>query len=270
MCFRIYPKDLGTTLHIQPVILILPQKKMQLTSQYSKKLFRCRENLYMLGVAFKSPGAHCVRLTALFLISGFLLAGCAKQPTQPPIAVVSPPQPQKMLLSDAPKGIYGGYIHDAASVYGVDENLVKAIIQVESGYNPSVVSKSNAVGLMQLKASTAGRDAYRLKGRYGQPSTSDLKDPATNIDLGTAYISILQRQLSGIQNPETLRYAIAVAYVNGAGALLRSFSNDKDYAITKINRLTPEQFYEHIQEKHPQPQAPRYLWKVKNAYLAMR
>ncbi|NDL63710.1 transglycosylase SLT domain-containing protein [Acerihabitans arboris] len=211
-----------------------------------------------------------MKLNSLFLIAGLLLAGCAKQPIDRPVALVTPPQPQQMLLEEAPKGIYGGYIHDSASIYGVDETLVKAIIQVESGYNPSVVSKSNAVGLMQLKASTAGRDAYRLKGRYGQPSVRDLKDPATNIDLGTAYISILQRQLSGIKNQETLRYAIAVAYVNGAGALLRSFSSDRDYAITKINQLTPEQFSRHIQEKHPQPQAPRYLWKVKNAYLAMR
>lgn len=210
-----------------------------------------------------------MKLNALYLLAGLLLAGCAKQPVEQPTALVLPPQPQKLLV-EAPKGIYGGYIHDSASIYGVDEKLVKAIIQVESGFNPAAVSKSNAIGLMQLKASTAGRDAYRLKGRYGQPSTRDLKDPATNIDLGTAYISILQRQLSGIKNPETLRYAIAVAYVNGAGSLLRSFSSDRDYAITKINQLTPEEFSRHIQQKHPQPQAPRYLWKVKNAYLAMR
>ncbi len=210
-----------------------------------------------------------MKLNSLYLIAGLLLAGCAKQPPERPVALAIAPQPQKLLV-EAPKGIYGDYIHDSASIYGVDETLVKAIIQVESGYNPSVVSKSNAIGLMQLKASTAGRDAYRLKGRYGQPSARDLKDPAINIDLGTAYISILQRQLSGIKNPETLRDAIAVAYVNGAGAMLRSFSSDRGYAIAKINQLTPEQFSQHIQEKHPQPQAPRYLWKVKNAYLAMR
>lgn len=210
-----------------------------------------------------------MKLNALYLLAGLLLAGCAKQPVERPTSLVIPSEPQKFLV-EAPKGIYGDYIHDSANNYGVDENLVRAIIQVESGYNPSVVSKSNAIGLMQLKASTAGRDAYKLKGRYGQPSAQDLKDPAINIDLGTAYISILQRQLSGIKNPETLRYAIAVAYVNGAGAMLRSFSKDRDYAIAKINQLTPEQFSRHIQDKHPQPQAPRYLYKVKNAYLAMR
>ena len=112
--------------------------------------------------------------------------------------------------------VYNDYIRQAASNYGVDETLIKAIIQVESGFNPNVVSTSNAVGLMQLKASTAGRDAYRMKGRSGQPSSRELKDPAVNIDLGTAYINILQsQQLAGINNPQTLRYATIVSYVNG-------------------------------------------------------
>lgn len=170
----------------------------------------------------------------------------------------------------APTGTYADFIHDSANSYGIDENLVKAIIQVESGFNPSAVSRSNAIGLMQLKAETAGRDAYRYKGRYGQPSAFELKDPAVNIDLGTAYLGIIKRQLSGISNPQTQRYAIIVAYVNGTGALLRTFSSDKDEAIARINDMTPDQFYRHVQTRHPAAQAPRYLWKVNTAYLAMR
>ncbi|CAI0932025.1 MULTISPECIES: transglycosylase SLT domain-containing protein [Serratia] len=165
---------------------------------------------------------------------------------------------------------YNDYIRQAASNYGVDETLIKAIIQVESGFNPNVVSTSNAVGLMQLKASTAGRDAYRMKGKNGQPSSRELKDPAVNIDLGTAYINILQsQQLAGITNPQTLRYATIVSYVNGAGAMLRTFSSDKRVAVNRINQMSPDEFYQHIQKKHPAPQAPRYLWKVTTAYQAM-
>ena len=120
---------------------------------------------------------------------------------------------------------------------------------MESGFNPNVVSTSNAVGLMQLKASTAGRDAYRMKGRSGQPSSRELKDPAVNIDLGTAYINILQsQQLAGINNPQTLRYATIVSYVNGAGAMLRTFSSDKRVAVNRINQMSPDEFYQHIQK----------------------
>ncbi|MGJ0638401.1 transglycosylase SLT domain-containing protein [Xenorhabdus bovienii] len=159
------------------------------------------------------------------------------------------------------------FIEQAARRYGVDETLIKAIIRVESGFRPEVVSKSNAVGLMQIKASTAGRDAYRIKGKSGQPTMRELKDPETNIDLGTAYISILKKQhLEGITNPETMYYAMIVAYVNGAGALLRTFDSNRTLAINKINRMTPNEFYQYVQNNHPAPQAPRYLWKVKNAY----
>jgi len=210
-----------------------------------------------------------VKPKILYLMAALLLAGCAKETPVQRTHFLNPPvaTPDTSMMHQGP---YGSVIHQAANTYGVDETLVKAIIQVESGFNPTVVSKSNAVGLMQLKASTAGRDAYRMKGRYGQPSTHELKDPAVNIDLGTAYLSMLQQQLAGISDPQTRRYATTVAYVNGAGALLRTFSSDKTYAVAKINQMTPEQFYQHVQQKHPAPQAPRYLWKVNNAYLAMR
>jgi len=197
-----------------------------------------------------------VKPKILYLMAALLLAGCAKETPVKTTHFLNPSPPIQSETSLMHPGPYGDVIHQAANTYGVDETLVKAIIQVESGYNPTVVSKSNAIGLMQLKASTAGRDAYQ--------------DPAMNIDLGTAYLSILQQQLAGISNPETRRYATTVAYVNGAGALLRTFAKDKTYAIAKINQMSPQEFYQHVQQKHPAPQAPRYLWKVNSAYLAMR
>lgn len=207
-----------------------------------------------------------------------LLSGCAKDPQTANIESGSGTTgggwlntPPKVLVNRTGMPlVYNDYIRQAANNYGVDEMLIKAIIQVESGFNPSVVSSSNAVGLMQLKASTAGRDAYRLKGRNGQPSSRELKDPAVNIDLGTAYINVLQsQQLTGISNPQTMRYATIVSYVNGAGAMLRTFSSDKRVAVNRINEMSPDEFYQHIHKKHPAPQAPRYLWKVTTAYRAM-
>lgn len=102
------------------------------------------------------------------LMAILLLAGCAKQ-TPPPQAnngwLKKTPQGNSLNVAKSSAGsttvAYSDVIKQAASHYGVDETLIKAIIQVESGYNPDVVSRSNAVGLMQIKASTAGRDAYR-------------------------------------------------------------------------------------------------------------
>ncbi|MBD2779749.1 transglycosylase SLT domain-containing protein [Xenorhabdus szentirmaii] len=213
-----------------------------------------------------------------YIILALLLSGCADREV-PQLNASSQHVAKRMLDKHNALKIqeiinnptpFDSFIAQAAKRYGVDEMLIKAIIQVESDFRPEVVSKSNAVGLMQIKASTAGRDAYRMKGKSGQPTIRELKDPETNIDLGTAYISILKKQhLSGISNPETLYYATIVAYVNGAGALLRTFDSNRNLAINKINRMTPNEFYQYVQNNHPAPQAPRYLWKVKNAYRAL-
>ncbi|MFD0707789.1 transglycosylase SLT domain-containing protein [Photorhabdus akhurstii] len=217
-----------------------------------------------------------LRLSFVALI--VLLVGCAERNAQQTNAGKQSGQ-QRMLsgntanaarISSFPPTPFDTFIQQASNRYGVDETLIRAIIQVESGFRPDAVSKSNAIGLMQIKASTAGRDVYRQKGRLGQPTTRELKDPKTNIDLGTAYISILKEQhLAGIDNPETLYYATIVAYVNGAGALLRTFSVDRQLAVNKINRMTPDEFYQYVQDNHPAPQAPRYLWKVKKAYRSL-
>lgn len=158
-------------------------------------------------------------------------------------------------------------IEKAGKKYDVDPKLIAAIIEVESSFNAHAVSKSNAIGLMQLKASTAGCDAYRYKGKKGCPDDDDLYDPYTNIDLGSAYLAAIQhQQLNWIDNPITRRYATEVAYANGSGALLRTFSRNRKQAIAMINALTPEEFSWHVRNKHPSAQAPRYMQKVEKAY----
>jgi membrane-bound lytic murein transglycosylase E len=145
--------------------------------------------------------------------------------------------------------LYEKIIKSSAEKYKIDENLIRSIIYVESKGNSLAVSRSNAIGLMQIKASAAGREVYRLKGRKDQPSKKDLSDPTKNIDIGTAYINMLQNQdLLGIHNKNTLRYAVIVAYVNGTSALLKTFSNNRKKAIIKINCMTPKEFFFHIKK----------------------
>ena len=205
------------------------------------------------------------KVKTVAILGVLLLAGCASEPHKQTIT-----QQQTPLTQAPPEKVaqaWSMFTESAANNYGVDPKLVEAIISVESGGNPTVVSKSNAIGLMQIKASTAGREVYRVQGRRGQPSSKELRDPVRNIDIGTAYLKILQDQsLAGIRDPKTLRYATIVSYANGAGALLRTFSRDRDQAIAMINSMSPEEFYQHVQNKHPAAQAPRYLWKVTTAY----
>lgn len=118
-----------------------------------------------------------------------------------------------------------------------------------------------------LKPSTGGCDAYRYKGKSGCPDDDDLLDPETNIDPGAAYIGAIQyQQLNWIDDPVTRRYATEVAYANGAGALLRTFSSNRKTAIKMINQLSPEAFHWHVRQYHPAAQAPKYMAKVEQVY----
>lgn len=97
-----------------------------------------------------------------------LLAGCSSKHdyTNPPWNAKVPVQRAMQWMPISQK---------AGAARGVDPQLITAIIAIESGGNPNAVSKSNAIGLMQLKASTSGRDVYRRMGWSGEPTTSELK-----------------------------------------------------------------------------------------------
>ncbi|KAA6208362.1 membrane-bound lytic murein transglycosylase MltC [Avibacterium paragallinarum] len=162
-------------------------------------------------------------------------------------------------------------VRRAARKYNLDESLILGIMQTESSFNPYAISYANAIGLMQVVPHTAGRDVFQMKGRGGQPSKSYLFDPEKNIDAGAAYLWLLQNKyLDGITNPTSKRFAMISAYNSGAGAVLRVFHEDKERAITQINRLYPEQVYRILTTAHPSAQARNYLIKVDKAQKSYR
>lgn len=59
---------------------------------------------------------------------------------------------------------YLGMVRQASRKYGVDESLILAIMQTESSFNPYAVSRSDALGLMQVVQHTAGKDVFRSQG----------------------------------------------------------------------------------------------------------
>jgi soluble lytic murein transglycosylase-like protein len=75
---------------------------------------------------------------------------------------------------------YDAIIEAEAKSAGVEPNLVRAVIVVESGFNSRAVSKRGAVGLMQLMPATATR--FGVSNRY---------DPRQNVRGGALYLGFL-------------------------------------------------------------------------------
>lgn len=78
----------------------------------------------------------------------------------------------------------------------IDPYLVAAVINAESGFREDVVSSAGAVGLMQVKPSTAGSVA-RAEGITGPMTTASLSSASLNIRIGTAYLAELIARYDG-------------------------------------------------------------------------
>jgi soluble lytic murein transglycosylase-like protein len=75
---------------------------------------------------------------------------------------------------------YNGAIAEAAGRYGLDPNLIRAVIHAESAFNPFAVSDAGAQGLMQLMPDVAE-----------QLALADPFDPRQNILAGSKYLKDL-------------------------------------------------------------------------------
>ena len=159
---------------------------------------------------------------------------------------------------------YAKYVMDSAARYQVAPSLIYAIIETESSFNPFAISSANAYGLMQIIPSTAGKDVYtRIKKRSGQPSREDLFRPQYNIDIGTAYLHILDDiYLKKVKDPQSREYTTISAYNGGAGNVFKTFSSNRSNAPDVINRLSPSQVYQKLVHNHPKAESRRYLQKV--------
>jgi hypothetical protein len=89
-------------------------------------------------------------------------------------------------LPGVDRAVIDQVIGEAAAAYGVSPDLVKAVIQTESAFNPVAVSPVGALGLMQLMPVTA---AYL--------GVADPLDPKQNIHGGVKYLSILLDRFNG-------------------------------------------------------------------------
>jgi soluble lytic murein transglycosylase-like protein len=134
----------------------------------------------------------------------------ASAATRPPVAAVAPPAARPYVpMPVAPETgdrftRYDVVIAEAARLYQLPADFVRAVVKVESNFNPNAVSRTGAIGLMQLMPGTA-----RSMGVVNP------FDPRQNIFGGTRYLRFLANTFRG-----DLVLTVA-AYNAGEGAVQR-------------------------------------------------
>lgn len=127
---------------------------------------------------------------------------------------------------------YANIIQSASKAYGVDASLVHAVISAESAYNQYAISRTGAMGLMQLMPDTARR--------YG---VQNMMDPTENIHGGVRYLRDLLSMFKG-------RVDLAVAAYNaGENAVVRHGHKIPPYAETRHYVPKVLAFYKNFQKR---------------------
>src|SRR4029079_16908839 len=130
-------------------------------------------------------------------------------PVPPPQAGAAPRD--SSILRSTP---YGEIISALSEAHGVDPLLVRALIQVESNYQPRARSSKGAMGLMQIMPATARE--YRVRNPY---------DPKTNIEVGIKRLKDLLDKWGAVD--------LALAAYNAGEGAVQKFQGIPPYRETQ-------------------------------------
>ncbi len=193
------------------------------------QLDECQSALAEAGEANEGAKEDIIGLRSwLFLSQGMTMEGIRAagkdldgKPTHAPLWQITYPW------------AYAARIKEQGQLRKVDPYLIHALIREESRYFPKALSRSQALGLMQLLPATAAGVGKRI----GVPALNreDVFNPDNNIKLGTAYLEYTLKRFNG-------NAMLAVASYNGGPNAVKSWvdrfnasgGKDWDYFVEEI------------------------------------
>jgi soluble lytic murein transglycosylase-like protein len=143
-------------------------------------------------------------------------------PEAPPTETMRPARAIPTDRADA----YDDLIVEHAQLNGVRPDLVRAVIQVESAFNPVAVSSKGAMGLMQLMPTTA-----RVFG-VGNPF-----NPWENVRAGVAYLRQLLDRYDDNEQLALAAYNAGPGAVDRHGQTIPPYRETRNY-VSKINEIS--------------------------------
>jgi soluble lytic murein transglycosylase len=146
---------------------------------------------------------------------------------------------------------YEWLVVPAAKRYGLDPNLLLAVMRVESAYQKHIVSYAGAVGLMQIMPRTGQLIAHALG--HDDFTPADLLDPDLNLEFAAWYLTSLIQRFDG-------HLPLAIAAYNGGPHNVRRW----------IQEGAADAPLDVLLERIPYTQTHRYVRKVLVHYEAYR
>ena len=124
---------------------------------------------------------------------------------------------------------YAALIERQARAGAVDPALVKAVIAVESGFEPAAVSPKGALGLMQVLPETGAR--YGLTDDRRSTVAQKLLDPTTNVRIGARYLHDLLEIFDHDLALALAAYNAGEQAVRQSGNRIPPFAETRDYVV---------------------------------------
>jgi membrane-bound lytic murein transglycosylase C len=153
---------------------------------------------------------------------------------------------------------YVPQVRQEAKRFGLQPELIMAVIHTESHFDPMARSHVPAYGLMQLVPKFGAREAFRfIHGQDRLLPADYLYVPENNILLGSGYLHLLVHKYFATEtNPDRKLYLSVCGYNWGPGAINRKII--RRYPTTS---MSPEQLYQVLRQRTPK-ETSDYLQRV--------